>query len=183
LKSKDYRYIDKDKALDVLEKLSKIVDVSSCWINSGTLLGIYRDNDFIDWDTDIDVGVVSSLDKELFVLDYPILCTSKWENRVMQTVYDVDGVNVDLWYWWNDMEQDKIINVTNTGVWRMDKSIICPIDKYTWKDIEITVPNNIEEALLFQYSDWKIPRGFKNEWYLLANNLEGFETLKQFYEK
>lgn len=180
---KNYQYLDKDKALLVLEKICKDLNTEFCWVNSGTLLGIYRDNDFIDWDTDLDIGVISSLDRDLITLDYPILTTSKWDDRVMQIVYDIDGIHVDLWYWWEDLQDNKLITITDTGVWRMDKNIICPTKIYTWKNIKMSVPNDIEQSLLFQYADWQIPRGNKSEWYTQANNLEDFSSIKYFYEK
>ena len=181
--SKHFEELDKEKAYDVLKKICLEIPFENTWINSGTLLGIYRDNDFITHDTDIDIGVISSLNKEMVRLYYPILSQWKFDERIMQTVYLVDDVHVDLWYWWDDLEEGKLINITTNGVWRMDKSIISPTKEYQWNLINMPVPNNVEGSLLFQYADWETPRTYKNSWFINANSLESFEVIKEFYEK
>lgn len=174
--------INKELALPTLKIIIDKIDWNYCWVDSGTLLGIYRDNDFILHDTDIDIGVIASSNRQIQTLDYPIKYFLEFNGKPMQIVYNINGIDVDLWYWWDDLEEGKIINITKDGFWRMKNEIILPIQKYRWKDINIPVPNNIEEALLFQYADWKIPRKQKRPWFLDANNLEELSILK-YYEK
>ena len=49
----------KDKRLQFLKEVKEVLDKAEItfWVDWGTLLGFYREGDFIEFDPDIDIGI------------------------------------------------------------------------------------------------------------------------------
>ena len=102
------------------------------WISAGTALGLYRDDDFIPGDTDIDFamegykGVDSDLKKclrkSLLKKGYEIVRTIYEDGRPMQIAFMIDGTIIDFYFHWRNGE-----NLENHGEsgWTRMKADIC----------------------------------------------------------
>lgn len=73
-------------------------------VGSGTALGLYRDQDLIPSDTDLDIMVLSGTDeyvenvKSIFT-DYPLAVEVIEEGKVQQLAYYMDGVIIDIHFY------------------------------------------------------------------------------------
>ena len=150
------------------------------WINSGNLLGIYRDGDFIAHDTDLDFGCAFDIKDKAQVHDLPfqIYRPWNWNGIPMQRAYLIENHIVDFYYFWSGIEDDVLINVNDHGVWRVKTEIVLPSQEIEWKDFKVKAPAKIEDYLTWHYGDWKTPRPSKRDWYLDAKNLEPYDSLK-----
>jgi hypothetical protein len=83
--------MDKNKALEALKKIQKICPTS--FILFGTLLGCIRNNSYIDWDRDMDFGILYEDWKE----DYAEI----FKKEGFVTLVDV---------YWSHPKSEKIIN-------------------------------------------------------------------------
>jgi phosphorylcholine metabolism protein LicD len=66
----EHQYIDETKKLELFKKVISILNSNEIfyWMEFGTLLGYVRDNRFIEWDADIDLGTFDL--KKTFSLFY-----------------------------------------------------------------------------------------------------------------
>ena len=55
--------INQENMLNALKEATSVLDnhIGSYWLDSGTLLGIIRDKQFLPWDNDLDIGVWGNL--------------------------------------------------------------------------------------------------------------------------
>ena len=55
------RNFDKKKSLEMINKINTIMNILDIkfWLSEGTALGFYRNNDFIDYDDDVDISFFS----------------------------------------------------------------------------------------------------------------------------
>lgn len=132
------------------------------WLEFGTLLGAYRDGDFIPNDIDLDVGaflkdanrIYHSLLKSGFKLvrEYHVV----GENGLEQT-YEYKGVTIDIMYfylkegylWCNGVslptrrQWGKLTRAQVTAHWFIPFTIV----RFEFMGISVFIPENIEEHL------------------------------------
>jgi hypothetical protein len=172
---------DIQKAKVALKTVSReIIPNYNTWVNSGTLLGIHRDGGLIPHDTDIDFGITFHIDHKEKVKNFKYEIFREWDYNgfPMQRAYIVNDTIVDFYYFWRGIEEGKLINVNDHGVWRLDFSLVIPTKMTIWNNVRIDMPNKVEEYLEWHYGDWKIPRKSKQEWWKDAKNLENKNILK-----
>lgn len=166
------------------------------WPEFGTLLGIYRENDFLKHDLDFDFGafeenntlIHSLLTKAGFVLKH------KYEGinhpEIKEVSYEYNGVGVDFFYFLRGTEKDRChtfilsdakMNPSNSTY----KVKVFTFDKITLKDYffkgrTIQVPSDTKEHLIVSYGpSFMIPdKKFKS-----INNafLEGIYAKEYLY--
>ena len=144
------------------------------WLDFGTLLGFYRENDFINHDLDMDFGIIINdyddfLEKEKYLIKNGFIRTKEfyYKNRLVELSYSYKGLNVDfiVYYKKTDIvESDTIFFMTNalgkpTRYEVYNYSLpFSELEEHNFKAVEIKVPNNTREYLSKLYGeDFEVP--------------------------
>ena len=144
------------------------------WLDFGTLLGFYRENDFINHDLDMDFGIIINdyddfLEKEKYLIKNGFSRTKEfyYKNRLVELSYSYKGLNVDfiVYYKKTDIvESDTIFFMTNalgkpTRYEVYNYSLpFSELEEHNFKAVEIKVPNNTREYLSKLYGeDFEVP--------------------------
>jgi len=131
------------------------------WADFGTLLGVYRDQDVIMGDRDVDLAIPRSEEdkawqaiQELKAQGYSIT-----RDAVKLKVWkSTNGVwfGCDICIYDEDKDNDQCF-VRHTFM--MEKSWIYPLKKLMYRGHHINVPGNTEKYLEYEYGEtWRVPR-------------------------
>lgn len=159
------------EALKILYKECKKENVS-LWLDFGTLLGWYRQRDFISFDIDLDFGAYSK-DFEKFqtiktrLLEKGFVYSRKFEygDQVVEESYSYKGLNVDIVYYQDRICKEERKNIFSyLVVYAMDmnknpidirgyyeENNVTKLVSAEFKGIEVEVPENTEEYLANYY--------------------------------
>lgn len=128
--------LSSDYKTQVLSRIISILDCNSInyWLEFGTLLGCVRDNDFISWDSDIDIGVfdieaVKNCRDDFLLLGFDVVFEREtlvpivriYDKLFKDTYFYVDiygFISQSLWYEYH---------------WYIRKNIICRSANYLMK--------------------------------------------------
>lgn len=163
---------DKNKAFEVMKEGISLMD--SYWLSAGTMLGIYRDGDFIDWDTDIDVETFTPVDVGKFAEHgFHLIKVYTYGGHTYQQAFSKDGILFDVYTFIS--KGDVIYNYNDFGLWEQPRHLFEPLGKYEWKGIEWNVPNDIEAYLEQRYITWQTPikKELGDNWSKFAKHLQG----------
>ena len=144
------------------------------WLDFGTLLGYYRENDFISHDLDMDFGIIINdyddfLEKEKYLIKKGFSRTKEfyYKNRLVELSYIYKGLNVDFIVYRRKadvIESDTIFFMTNalgkpTRYEVYNYSLpFSELEEHNFKAVEIKVPNNAREYLSKLYGeDFEVP--------------------------
>ena len=144
------------------------------WLDFGTLLGFYRENDFINHDLDMDFGIIINdyddfLEKEKYLIKKCFSRTKEfyYKNRLVELSYSYKGLNVDFIVYRRKadvIESDTIFFMTNalgkpTRYEVYNYSLpFSELEEHNFKAVEIKVPNNAREYLSKLYGeDFEVP--------------------------
>jgi len=141
----------------------------------GTLLGMIRDDDFIGWDTDIDMAYFSKCQTEKAVLNEFNMITNFLQSKGLLHyriktashlhIYSPNKhLRIDLWISWLDKNNKYYLTWIFDG--EFNSSILLPFNKITFKNQEFLLMNNYEQHLNFNYGpNWKNPiAGEQKNW-------------------
>lgn len=131
----------------------------NAWISAWTALWLYRDWKLIDWDTDIDFGIMWWQELKL-PPKYELARTIDFEGRPMQRLYLYDWIPIDFFYYYP--EWDKLVNYNDC--WKITKTA----EYINW--IIPKLPEYLEE----RYKDWKTPTYYKS---IYTNDTKNVWTL------
>ena len=158
------KQINREVAFENLKIVLRVLQGANIRVSPayGTLLGIIRENNFIEWDEDIDLFILSE-DKEK-LLD--AFWTMKAEGLELVRVercnhlYSVMRNNeyIDFYI------MDKISPEIRTGygdLFMFEKYLTDLID-WDFRGITISIPRQYEECLEFLYGDWRTPVKYAN---------------------
>jgi len=134
----------------------------------GTLLGMIRDNDFIGWDTDIDMAYLSKCHTNKAVLnEFNMIVKFLEEKKLLLYriktashlhVYSPNKhLRVDLWISWMDEKNNYHLVWTVGG--DIDSSMILPFKTVEFKNQTLLQMNDPELFLNIHYGNWSIPIG------------------------
>jgi phosphorylcholine metabolism protein LicD len=140
----------------------------------GTLLGMIRDNDFIGWDTDIDLAYLSKYHTNKEVLnEFNMICKFLEDKKLL--LYRIKttshlhvwspnkGLKIDLWISWIDENNNYHLVWTVYG--DINASMILPFKTIEFKNQTFCQMNNPERFLNEHYPNWEVPiDGTANEW-------------------
>lgn len=144
------------------------------WLDFGTLLGFYREKDFINHDLDMDFGIIINdyndfLEKEKYLLKNGFSRTKEfyYKNRLVELSYSYKGLNVDFIVYHRKadvIESDTIFFMTNalgkpTRYEAYNYSLpFSELEEHNFKAVEIKIPNNTREYLSKLYGeDFEVP--------------------------
>jgi hypothetical protein len=83
----------------------------------------------------------------------------------MQHAYLVDGVIVDLYFYYSGIEEGFLVNCTDACVLRIPVEYSEEIPaSHTWSGLSLPVPPRVEDYLAWTYGDWEVPRQGKSFW-------------------
>jgi hypothetical protein len=142
-------------------------------VDFGTLLGIVRDNDVIEWDDDVDFSVpfenyeifVNWLDNELQKLSLPVeLKVQKYTTKegVVNSVllsFESEAVNSFLTSISLRQNDDlHSIHLPSGGMWYAPKKHFERFTTKEWMGVDLMLPSEYEEYLTFVYGQWQKPK-------------------------
>ena len=151
------------------------------WLSAGTILGLYRDGDFIPHDTDIDIGVEGDhynnqekINKLMVAFQkngFRLIRTMFYGDYTMQLAFiDKRNIIFDLYFFYPIFNE--MINYNNGGILTKPSKLFSSLGKMEFKGYEYNCPNDIDEYLAFRYGeDWKVPKIKKGDWRKDAANL------------
>lgn len=159
--------LDKRMAMIVLGACAKMLDLHGCdyWLSGGTMLGAYRDKDFITGDYDIDVEMTGDSSKVVAAIDKlaPRYRTLRHiaTDRIIQEMWQFpDNTLFDLYFYYP--EDRGLVSYTPYS----DQEIIYPPD---FKKTTIEFKGRLypcwepERYLKYVYGDnWKTPSNVKS---------------------
>ena len=154
--------------LSILEK--KHVRVSIAY---GTLLGIIRDNDFIDWDEDIDLCILAE-DVELFKNSLWDLKKEGFElirSDRCDHLFSIKRNDEYIDFYIMEKLSQEIRSDLGDG-FILEKHLVNLI-KFSFKNIYVPIPEQYKEYLYLTYGDWLTPVKYANF------NLSKFQIFKQ----
>jgi len=142
------------------------------WIDFGSLLGIYRENDIIEGDNDGDICIIGEnkekmkkVKEELNKLNIKLYREKTWDAYCCKYKYfhnsSIHGF-IDIYINKINKENDTYIGATGVNS-NISKKFIKNTKKYKWNGIYINVPEDINGTLIWRYGeDYMIPKpGFK----------------------
>lgn len=133
------------------------------WVSAGTALGLYRDGDFIQGDTDIDIAAkgYEGVDKDTTeaLKGFELCRTIYHEGKPMQLAFIKDGIILDIYFHWQ--EDNNFVNYGESGKTVIPSRIYNPIEIET-KYGKLPFPNPPEEYFKIRYGDdWQTPQNKK----------------------
>jgi hypothetical protein len=132
----------------------------------GTLLGIIRNNDFIPYDTDMDMAYLSNCHTAKEVTEeYYRLCSDLHRfDMLLKNFKPISHfhcwspskkMRFDMWISWFDTNGKYYLTWIFDG--EFDKQLILPFKTIKFKNQDFTIINNPEQFLTYYYGDWKTP--------------------------
>ena len=139
------------------------------WLDFGTLLGYYRENDFISHDLDMDFGVQVSSFEEFEVIEKHLINNGfnrtkefYFNKNLVELSYSYKGLNVDFIIY--NLENDRVSSDT---IFFMTNALGNPtryevyhyeipfsgLKEYDFKGMKVKVPENTQEYLRTLYGE------------------------------
>jgi hypothetical protein len=160
-------FMDKDIALEVLAEVSDYLQGHEFFLDAGTLLGIYRNGEFIDHDTDIDFAIIIDPTKQMVfpTPDWQLVAVWNYRNLPMQRAYLYKGIVVDFYFYYSNFEEGIILNHNDHGVLRLKSEYCESPTLFDFKNMKVRLPGRPEKVLESEYGDdWRIPKHSKGDW-------------------
>lgn len=171
----------KDEFITICNILDKLK--INYFLQTGVLLGVVRENDFIKWDWGVDISVF----------------TNEFINQINQVTLELKKANFEIIYTLNEKEDLKIYfigkypkHVTGYTIfswnyskkkdvyWRRNYSVpskfLKSFSSITFLGKKFNCPKNPEEYLEYAYGDWKKPKRTSNK--DLYNSSEYYKNKK-----
>ena len=142
------------------------------WLSHGTMLGVYRDGNFIEWDDDADLGAKTSERVNLKAAEIKIAelgfyippqaekgqTINKNLSPWYDSVYIKDGEKIEIW-WYDKVGDFYIYDFPRCGnVLKHPAKYYDTLDKYDFKGKEFNIPSHIEDWLVMMYGyGWNKP--------------------------
>jgi len=192
-KSKQMIQIMQEKRKYFLFKVADILEKNNIefFLSFGTLLGVIREQDFIKWDNDIDIGfrknyfsdnptlwrkVIKELDEA------HIIPNVVWFNHASTSILYKYEVGMDIYnsipqYYTDTISMDMYCHIKRGNRYFVDlqglqyyfaEKFIDTLEEITFLGRKFNIPKNPEEYLTYMYGkNWKIPKanrkGTKNK--------------------
>ena len=144
------------------------------WLDFGTLLGYYRERDFINHDLDMDFGIIIPnyadflvVEKELLDKGFQRTKEFYFDKNLVELSYNYKGLNVDFILYKKDsnkISSDTIFYMTNAlgnptryEVYHYELPFN-GVEECNFKNTIVNIPGNVEEYLSNLYGeDFRVP--------------------------
>ena len=143
--------------LDVLEEHN-----ITNWLNWGLLLGAVRENNFIRWDTDMDVTSHWADREKVIKVIEPIMLNKGCYIPTSEECFPEDRFYI------RDLEKieynfvedcgDKYIYSKNRSPIGCPKHHIDKLDVMTFRGRKVFIPSDVESYLEMSYGNWRVPQ-------------------------
>lgn len=169
------RLMDRDVLFKNLVEIHQVLDEYQIrhWLSHGTMLGAYRENNFIAWDDDADLGMdFSQRDskqyrkaiKKLEKLGYyiPPSKNEPVDPKTNSPYYDMvcikDGEKVEGWFF-EKIDNHWIYDQKRCGnVLKHEARYYDKLGVFTFRGIDFDCPSDIEDWLVMMYgTGWRMP--------------------------
>ena len=149
----------------ILEKIPYIFEGLDWWLEFGTLLGLVREGKIIDWDNDLDIGVMEETMTQENIEKIKKRCEefgfyffSKDYNGFRRIYYSkTNGLYCDIWTFKKD-ENNMIDAISNWTPAMHDEKFTKNKDILIRNNISYNIPSNVNEFLRIRYGNWQHPR-------------------------
>jgi len=167
-----YPHFNFSARLDVMIKIKEILEKEkiNLFLSNGTLLGAYREKDFIPWDNDVDMDVLAEefeikydrVKEELISAGYIVRGIKRYPDTKINVYHMGEKVGILSLY------LDKVQDIRYRGPYVWPNKMYTESEKIMFKGAEFNAPKLLD-YMLHQYGeDWKIPNSTKN---YLANSV------------
>lgn len=146
------------------------------WVDSGTLLGMVRDNALITHDTDIDINVALDTPSLPLLVGFTPIRMQVYAEIAMQIAYMKGGVILDIYpHYASDTSPGTLVNINEYGIIAMPAHFITKREPVAFHGKQYLAPQPVEEYLTWRYgTDWKTPKKQKDHWVDDATHIRGF---------
>ena len=142
------------------------------FLSCGTALGLYRDNNFIEWDDEIDVDILA----EFFLPNLKIMQKEFIKKGFIARATD-RGVTSKMSVFKNKIKVAMGSLYDNQQGFRCDHSQKYPKsfyenpEKFNFKGRDFLMPGPVDKYLTWYYGNWKVPvKSYNPTEYLNSNN-------------
>lgn len=154
-----------------------IKDNIPVFVDFGTLLGIVRDNDIIEWDDDVDFSITNlpkDFDFSKWIIstiknmELPVknsIKTKKKENKFINFIIEFENIDNNISYHsfvtsisLREEIDGNSIYLPSGGMWYAPKKHFEKYELFDWNEQKVYVPHDYGNYLTFLYGDWKIPK-------------------------
>ncbi len=159
------RYYDRDQAINnflIVVKIFDKFDIDYRLI-FGALLGLYRDNNLIEWDSDIDIFVTEEsfkkiIDQNILDIIYNEGFIIRLENdkKKLKLFRDYEKIAINAYFLKN--------NKYSRPNYSFPEKLLHEHSFFKLKNFQIRVPKDVKKFLVYVYGEnWKIPIKSSNE--------------------
>ena len=159
--------LNKSQAYIVLAEVTQYLADYTFFMDAGSLLGIYRNGDFIDHDTDIDFAIVMDPSHQMVfpTPDWKLVAVWNYRNLPMQRAYEYKGVLIDFYFYYLNLEEGLIVNHNDHGVLKLKVEDALPTTTIEFMGCPIRMPSRPESVILSEYGKtWETPTSSKGDW-------------------
>jgi len=156
--------LDQGVALDVLSSAVRALNKGDFpyWLTDGTLLGFYRESNFISHDFDIDLGMpigaysdalIAEMEHQGFVLKRQLGAIE----RGLELTFQKSGINLDIFFFYDDagliFHSAWLRGLELRYYYRPFK-----LKTSSFKGVNVRVPENTEDYIVQKYgAGWRTP--------------------------
>jgi len=138
------------------------------WVDAGSLLGIVRDGNLIQHDTDIDIAIAMSVG-QAFECQLPsadVVRTVGWHGLPMQHAYRFADTIVDFYFYYSGIKVGHLVNVNTDCVIEIPVELVFPLERRRrWAGLTVPIPARPADYLCWTFgADWRVPRLVKGPW-------------------
>ena len=180
----NYDKIDKNKRKkeDLIKTMKKGCDILDelgveYWLGRGSVLGFYRDNDFLPNDIDIDIDVIS--DEKIYQIirkmPFDDLFITVSKGRYQQYAFLDKETNVvfDIWFYHKNSESFKNQNLF--GYFNLPLDINNKITMFSFEGEDYPIPEPEWYCEFWYGKNWRIPKKYGKNWTIhYRKDCEGF---------